>query len=484
VTDTAAGSNVLFISHNAADRPFALALQAAIHELVDSHTLIDVRYSTSDDAGPQGGEKWREWIYRQVVEARTTLLVVTPHALGKPWLLWEAGACWGAALARKVGGGTPPDNSEAAHTGVLGDRLIVSIAYGLADSECPDPLRGEQIVQGANADRIRLQLRRILRAHGISGDLFYEAGERMHGVLERYLVTVRNAMMRAPSLVNEANVQDWLSRLDALVRSDRLSELGGFQRWMTLAFGRETDEDADTGGVPIDVRLHRRLGELYLGQRQYDLAVKQLRLAWRAAPRDIYVLRPLAEASMKRLLAGETASKDLSTRAEIETLLDAIGELDDRAFKANPEAAGLRAKYLRRVVGDPEQALQVYQQGLEANPNSYYLADLVAQTQLELGRRDDAQVNFRRALDIIERVDESNIWSHATAATACVGLGDLQGARRHLTSLAALGEPLSESQVDTISRGIREVAQRLGNSEDVQAALSDALAIRRVDSSR
>ena len=59
------GSNVLFISHNAADRPFALALQSAIRELIDSDTLIDVRYSTSDEAGPQGGEKWREWIYRQ-----------------------------------------------------------------------------------------------------------------------------------------------------------------------------------------------------------------------------------------------------------------------------------------------------------------------------------------------------------------------------------------------------------------------------------
>lgn len=102
------GSNVLFISHNAADRPFAVALQTAIHDLIDSDTLIDVRYSTSDEAGPQGGEKWREWIYRQVVEARTALIVVTPHAIGEPWLLWEAGACWGAALARKERASRPP----------------------------------------------------------------------------------------------------------------------------------------------------------------------------------------------------------------------------------------------------------------------------------------------------------------------------------------------------------------------------------------
>ena len=360
------GSNVLFISHNAADRPFAIALQAAIRELVDSDTLIDVRYSTSDEAGPQGGEKWREWIYRQVVEARTTLLVVTPHALGKPWLLWEAGACWGAALVGKAGGGSSPLPADPTSSGSLGSRLIISIAYGLADNECPDPLRGEQIVQGTNAERMRLQLRRILLAHGISGDLLYEAGERMHDVLERYLVAVKNAMRRAPSLVNEANVQDWLARLDGLVRADRLSELDGFLRWMTLAFGREIADNADGSDVPIDVRLHRRLGELYLGQRRYDLAVRQLRLAWRAAPRDIYVLRPLAEASMKRLLERDAAAMDSAARAEIEMLLDTIRELDDNAYRASPEAAGLLAKYLRRVVGNPRQALVVYQEGLAA----------------------------------------------------------------------------------------------------------------------
>jgi len=99
---TGRSGNALFISHNAVDRPYAVALETAIHELLDSDTLIDVRYSTSDEAGPQGGEKWREWIHRQVVDARTALVVVTPHALAKPWLLWEAGACVGAALAQQA----------------------------------------------------------------------------------------------------------------------------------------------------------------------------------------------------------------------------------------------------------------------------------------------------------------------------------------------------------------------------------------------
>src|SRR5688500_10554447 len=112
LSGTSTENEVLFISHNAADRPFAVALRNAIHELIDSDTLIDVRFSTSGEAGPQGGEKWRDWIYRQVVEFGTALIVVTPNALGKPWLLWEAGACFGAALARRASAAAEPGGQK------------------------------------------------------------------------------------------------------------------------------------------------------------------------------------------------------------------------------------------------------------------------------------------------------------------------------------------------------------------------------------
>ncbi|HEY0859278.1 MAG TPA: TIR domain-containing protein [Albitalea sp.] len=471
--DAGTAGHVLFISHNAADRPFALALQSAIRELIDSDTLIDVRYSTSDEAGPQGGDEWREWIYRQVVEARTALIVVTPHALGKPWLLWEAGACWGAALAQRAARESVAGASANDPADPLGGRLNVSIAYGLAETDCPDPLRGDQIIQGANPERIRQLLQRILQTHDIPSRQLIKAGERMQGVLERYLPKVRDAMLQAPSLVNEANVQDWLSRLDMLARSDRLSELGGFQRWMTLAFGR----DADAGGVPIDVRLHRRLGELYLGQRQYAQAVEQLTLARWAAPRDIYVLRPLAEAAMKRLLAERGDAGDAaSSRQQIESLLAAIAELDDKAFVANPDAAALYGKYLRRVAGDRQAAVRVYDAALQANADSYYLADLLAQTRLELGVKDEALATYRQALAIIERIGEHNEWSHATAATAHLALGDLGGARQRLTAIAAMEPAPSASTIEAVSQGLRDVGSRVGMPAE---ALDDLLGVLR-----
>jgi tetratricopeptide (TPR) repeat protein len=470
-------SNVLFISHNAVDLPYAKALESLVTELVGNPEFINVRYSTSPHGGPEGGEQWRNWIYTQVVEAHTTLIVVTPHALGKPWLLWEAGAVKGAALARGARAAAENDpNTDTPLNGSGGDAMIVSLTYGLSNSECPEPLRGEQVIQGADVERLERLLDRILQAHRVEGQALIKAGRRMEQAFKHYLAEIHSALKRAPSLVNEANVQDWLARLDALTRDKRLSEVGGFERWMMLAFGREVNEDPRTGGIPIDVRLHRRIGELYLGQQQYSHAVRQLRLAWRAAPRDIFVLRPLAEASMKSLLAAGADAADADKRADIKMLLDAISELDERAYTASPEAAGLLAKYYRRVEGDPERALKVYKVAFEANPGSYYLVDLVAQTELELEQRDAAQTSFRRALEIIDRLDETSrsVWSHATAATACVGLSDPDGARQHLIEIRKAG-PLSQTQVDSIGLGIREVGARTGLADNVVNELLQAL---------
>lgn len=459
-------ASVLFISHNAADRPYAQALAQFIQDLLLDPGLIEVRYSTSEESGPEGGETWRAWIQRAVVEARTTLVVVTPHALGKPWLLWEAGAVKGAALARR-------DLAQRAATGAAAfqDPIIVSLAYGLPASEAPDPLRDEQIVMGVDRKRIEELFPRILQSHGIDGDVLFKAGRRIGEAFDRYLGAIKVAMQRAPSLITEANVQDWLRRLDALAAAKRLSELGGFERWMMLAFGRDTEEDARTGGIPIDVRLHRALGELHLGQKHFADAVRQLRLAWRAAPRDIFVLRPLAEASMKSVLEGGAANNP-GARAEVETLLTAIRDLDEHAFIASPEAAGLLAKYHRRVLGEPEKALAIYRQSLEANPDSYYMADLVSQTELELGHLDAARESFGRALGIIDRLGEQNIWSQATAATACAALGDVDRAREHLNRIRQMASP-SASEMDSITRGIRETARRVGmDAGDVDNMLS------------
>ncbi len=472
-----ASDNVLFISHTASDHPFALALKTAIHALVGSET-IDVRYSTSDEAGPQGGEKWREWIYRQVVEARTTLVVVTPQAIGKPWLLWEAGACWGAALTRKALANEEGVGESGEHPGgMVGSRLLVTLAYGLSASECPDPLSAEQIVDGARDGAMEKVFDDILEAHGLSLDLIRKATKRMEGALASYTATVGKALLEASSLVTEANVQEWLARLDEIEQDAErrgarpsVEDLRHYERWMRLAFGRDLDETGTA--APIDVRLHRRLGQLFLRLRQFEPAARQLKLARRAAPRDIYVLRPLGEARLKHHLAGKDPAADDEARKEIEGLLAAIKELDREAFVATPDAAALYGKYLRRARGDRPRAIEVYSTAFAACPDSYYLADLLAQTQLEEGLLEEARATYRRALEILDKLDELDVWSCATSTTAWVALGDHAGALASLQELPELDpEP---SEVESVVGGLREVAQRSGYPDE---GLEELLAV-------
>ena len=235
-----------------------------------------------------------------------------------------------------------------------------------------------------------------------------------------------------------------------------------------LAFGR----DGEAAGVPIDVRLHRRLGELYRGRNEFRRAVVQLGLARRAAPRDIYVLRPLVEVAMKRLL-GESATqeREAGARAEVQSLLAAIRDLDQNAFVSSPDAAALYGKYLRRVERDARRcAADVYGAALAENPNSYYLADLLAQTQLELGEGTEARATYRQALDIIDRLDEKGsgagrrrlrpawLWATSTEpAVICAAIVD-QGSE-------------SPSVLDSIRAAIVEVAQRTGAAEDSTGGL-------------
>ncbi len=127
---------------------------------------------------------------------------------------------------------------------------------------------------------------------------------------------------------------------------------------------------------------------------------------------------------------------------------------------ATPDAAALLGKYLRRVRKEPARAVEAYAAALRANRDSFYLADLLAQTQLDLGLADAARASFREALAIVDRLGEHNVWSHATGATACLALGDLAGARKHLVAIAALSPSKSES--DSIGGGFRDVARRLG----------------------
>jgi len=226
---------------------------------------------------------------------------------------------------------------------------------------------------------------------------------------------------------------------------------------MEIAFGRQSPDERR----PLDLRVHTRLGEVYLGQRDYPRAVGQFELARLMAPRDIYVLRSLGRAYL-----------DVQEMARAGAVIDRIVELDENALSRNPECAALAARY-HRENRQFDEAIGVLTVALKKNPDSYYLANLQGEICLQAGDRDQAKHSFGVALTILERVRDVNIWTHATAANAAFVVGDDARAVRSLHAVMAL-KP-DAGQLATIEKGLRRLAAQLDDGDRRMAELADVL---------
>jgi tetratricopeptide (TPR) repeat protein len=424
--------NKVFISHTHADEAIANALDGAIGDLFGQGTL-EVVYSTKKGRGGiRPGEDWYAWITRQVRESRVALVLFTPASIRKPWLYWEAGAVYGSALAD-----APTDL-----------RRVRPLLYGLRRNDVPTTFPTTQAVRGDRREDMDELLAGLFEDFegAVPRHVLLEAGRKLPGVLDAYLETVQVALRHAPLAPTEETVQEWCTRLDRLREEDRVSEVQHVHDWMNVAFGSE-----DQQPMPIDLRLHRRLGELYLDVREYRRAADQLDLARRLVPRDIFILRALGQA----YLGGD--QEDAAGE-----VIDDIEELDPEAFARNVECAALKGRWLVEQ-GRREDAEDVYAGALTRNQDSYYLADLLGQVRLELGDQDGARKAYAQALEIIERLPEHNLWVEATAATAAIVTGDEMRALEHLRQARAL-EP-SQENLETIERGLRR-CQRALNLED------------------
>jgi tetratricopeptide (TPR) repeat protein len=442
MTVTSNSANKIFISHTHADEAIANALDQAINDLFGQGT-VEVVYSTKKGRGGiRAGEDWYAWITRQVRESRVALVLFTPASIAKPWLYWEAGAVYGSALAE-----APADL-----------RRVRPLLYGLRRNDVPTTFPTTQAARGDRREDMDELLTGLFDDFegAVPRQVLLEAGRKLPHVLDTYLETVQIALRHAPLAPTEENVQEWCARLDRLREEDRVSEVHHVHDWMNVAFGSE-----DQQPMPIDLRLHRRLGELYLDVREYRQAAGQFDLARRLVPRDIFVLRALGQA----YLGGDEADA-------AGTVIDDIEELDPDAFVHNVECAALKGRWLLQR-GRGREAENVYARACERNPDSYYLADLLGQVRLEVGDQDGAREAYAQALEIIERLPEQNLWVEATAATAAVVTGDQAKTLDHLQRAQAL-QPTQEN-LDAIERGLRRCQRALGLGENVFAEWQKAL---------
>ena len=419
----------VFISHTHADAEIANALSDAIKGVFGD--LITTSYSTKKelDGGIKPGEEWFRWIVERVRAANIAVILLTPSSTQKPWVLWEAGAVYGAGIA-----------SADANA-----RKVRPLVFKLSGNQVPSPFAGIQGVDGDDRSGIERFLRDLIRdfTPRMDPDLVFRAGEMLGPTVAVYLDKVQKALRDAPLLPTEAAIQEWCERLDTLAKDNRLSEVGHLHDWLNLTFGRGRDERP----LPLDIRLHRRLGNAYRAAKRPDRAAQEFALALEFAPRDIFLLRALGLAYL-----------DGNRQEDAAKVVERIGDLDKDAFTRNVECAAFKAR-LQRDRNDLEGAAATYRGALESNPDSYYLADVLGQTLLRLGKLEEARGAYRRAGEIIDGLAEHNVWTHATRVTASLVLGDEPAALRHLGLIAALGP--TPDDLKRIEGGLERVRKSL-----------------------
>jgi tetratricopeptide (TPR) repeat protein len=438
----------VFISHTSQDKALADALSKAFDDLFGEQVKVCYSTAKEQDAGIRPGADWFKWIVDQVQVSKVALVLLTTASIQKPWIPWEAGAVFGSALSG--------DKRNA--------RRVCPIIYRPVTSNlAPSPFHAMQIVRGDVQEDVRQLFASFIGDFKIPVQRALQIGERLGSTIAKYLESIENALLNAPLYPTEDAIQEWCVRLDNLKAQNRMSEVDHMHDWLNIAFGREGDD----GPRPFDLRIHRRLGELYLGAKHYEKAVAEFELARQLAPRDIFILRRLGQAYLGQKAYDKTKA-----------VIDRIAELDADAFRHNVECATLRGRWYREQKNYTE-ARKVYEEAFWANPDSYYLANLVGEMRLESGDHAGAVDIYHDVLRIINEQNEWNVWAHATAANASIVTGHEDVALRHLRDIREgkdiHGERPTVENLRTIEDGLARLGKSLAKDNATLARWCQAL---------
>ena len=422
----------IFISLTHRDTGIAEALQRALKGLLGEDAAVYFSTSKELRGGIGHGENWFDWIVARVKECDFSLVLITPASVQKPWILWEAGAVYGAAVA----------------SGKEGLRKVRPLVYRVRTDDLPSPIRDSQVQlrRGDDPADVEAFLTEILDQYRDTlGQKIIAASRRLEKTVAAYIQDVEASLKLAPMLADTNVVEEWRHRLDDLLQQKRASEVEHLHQWLDIAFGRDQTDRP----LPLDLRLHSKLAGLYLKARKYPEAIQQLELARRLAPRDIYVLRTLGRAYLED-----------KQRDKAKDVIDAIAELDPRAFVHNVECAALQGRWYREGK-NPQKAAEIFEAALDVNSDSHYLANLLAEARLEAGDQKGAKTAFERVVQIIKDLGEENVWTHASLANAAFVCGDDAAAVAHLRAICD-GKPHADT-LSTITEGLTRLA---ANVED------------------
>src|ERR1041385_472384 len=103
VPEEGRGKPLVFISHDSRDADLAEAFN---NLLTDASGGILKSFRSSDKRGTSGiefGEEWYRTIMDNLHEATDVVALLTPHSVGRPWILYEAGVAKGKLNSRVFG---------------------------------------------------------------------------------------------------------------------------------------------------------------------------------------------------------------------------------------------------------------------------------------------------------------------------------------------------------------------------------------------
>jgi len=364
-----------------------------------------------------------------VRSSKFTAVILTPRSVDRPWLMWEAGAVSGVALA---------DDRPSS---------VIPLIYRLSADQIPGPLRSHLGAHGEDAESIGRLLEQFRQSTPMPTDVF---NDLVPASVKRYLDDVAKALADTPPPLTTSAINDWHDRITYFERTNRRSEIAHLHRAMVTVFA-PGDNGSDT---PLDVRLHRTLGDIYLFSKRPKEAAQQYELALRLSPRDTFLLHKKALALL-----------DQGNEAGARELLDRILELDPDAATSSTEIGGLKGRLLRQTydrthaVSDLRMARDAFAAALERNPDSHYMADNVGQLSLLLGDVDVAHDAFRKALAALEATGDRGYWALATRASCYLALGERSKGLESLREVISLDpEP---GVLESIRRGLRYLNQGL-----------------------
>ncbi len=401
-------------------------LAGAWKELLESISAgtIAVWYSSDMDSGGgmPVGKEWRDALYQRLEQSQFVIAIQTPLSAGRPWVMWECGVA----------------------SGVMRERGLIPVVYGMGKGDLASPLAAFEIYQGEDGEQVRRVCNQLAAAANLQVrpatlDLFVPS----------YLKSLELVTPRKNPTAEEFAL--WRNRFEDLVRLGREGELLIHRQMMYAAFG----------GKPrrLELALHDMLSGMLLQQSKHPECLEEVEFALTFATGDVALLhrKGLALARQNDLRQAENVVK-------------AIYDIEPQ-LRNNPEIAGLEGRIYRSLwkaggaEADLDQAIESYRRAYEADPMQYYPGINAAELLLFKKKQDEAQTILRAVLVTCRDLQKRPVvsyWTDFTAAQAEIGNGDLNAAEaEYSAALKRVPQP-SNSDKKTAADGLRRMAEARG----------------------